>query len=171
MGGFGKKLAEVPAVQRARQILHKLNSVAVRVFHFEAQVPVQLRTKSALWNLDAAAGEIVPKLLGVRGFEGDVREPVLLRVLELGKDFDVLVVIDLEIGQHQPAARLVDGKGLLKAEDLAVEGARRSQVISLEADVGNAHDGRPGQCVSDILRPECGSHRPRAICDPGKHRK
>jgi hypothetical protein len=56
-----------------------------------------------------------------------VGEPVLLGISQLGKDFDVLVVVHLEVGEQQPGAfmgRVVETEGFLVAEHTAVELAR-----------------------------------------------
>ena len=115
--------------------------MAVRVFHHETQVPVEAWTQR-LRDLDAAVRQVVPQLLAVAGLKRDVRKPVLSGALEFGEHFNVLVVVDLEIGQHQPARRLIDGEGFVETQDFSVEFARCGQVVGLEPDVGDAKDGR-----------------------------
>src|SRR5439155_6658123 len=85
---------------------------------------------------------ISPQRLNVAGLEGDVGEPVFGGALEFREHLDVLVVVHLEIGEHQAAARLVHREGLLKSQGAAVKISRRGQVVRSEADVSNADDGR-----------------------------
>ena len=51
-------------------------------------------------HLHALASQEVAQLLDIGSLEGDVREAVFRGALQLGKDFDVLVIVDLEIRQH-----------------------------------------------------------------------
>ena len=61
-----------------------------------------------------------------------------------GKHFNVLVVVDLEIGQQESSAfagRLVEAEGLLEAQDAGIELAGGGQIVGLQTDMGDADDG------------------------------
>ena len=73
--------------------------------------------------------------------------------LQFGEDFDVLVIVDLEISQHQPAGGLVESEGFLKPKIVAVEIARRGQVVGLQTDVGDADDRRARLSRESTARP------------------
>src|SRR5437588_6630019 len=97
--------------------------MAVGIVNIEAAIAVK-HGLELVRDLKAAAGQVGPELLGVGGLKRDVGEAVLPGILELGKNFDVLVVVDLEIGQHEAATFVgwsVHGKRLLEAEDVAVK--------------------------------------------------
>ncbi len=72
-------------------------------------------------------------------------QPVHLGIGKLGKHFDVLVVIDLEIGKQQAGAfagRLVQAEGLLEAKDSGIEPARCREIVRFQSDVGDADNRR-----------------------------
>src|SRR2546427_6313343 len=131
-----KKLAEIPAVEGPRDVLNKFHGVPVGVVHFETEVAVELRLE--FWrDFEPATGHISPQRLNVAGLEGDVGEPVFGGALEFSEHLDVLVVVHLEIGEHQAAARLVHREGLLKSQGAAVKNSPRGQVVRSDADNSN----------------------------------
>jgi hypothetical protein len=138
---IGQELAEVLGVQRTGTVFDEFHVVAVGIFQHHADVAVEAIVQR-IRHLHALAGQIVAQLLDVGSFEGDVREAVFRGTLQFGKDLDVLVIVDLEIRQHQPAGRLIDGERLLKAKHVAVELAGSGQIVGLESDVRDSHDGR-----------------------------
>ena len=139
----GRNLPKLRLCREPGRYSHELDVVAVGIVNVEAAVAV-LHGFELLRHLDTAAGQVGAQLLGVGGLERDMRQPVHLGIGELGKHFDVLVVVDLEIGQQQAGAfagRLVQAEGLLEAENSGVELAGCRQIVGLQSDVGDTHDG------------------------------
>lgn len=50
------------------------------------------------------------------------------------------MVVDLKIGEHQPAARLIEAEGLLVSQAMSIELPRSSHIIRLETDMCDADD-------------------------------
>ena len=138
----GRNLPKLRLCSEPGTILHELDVVAVGIVDVKAAVAV-LHGFELLRHFDAAAGQVGAHLLGVGGFERYMGQPVHLGIGQLGKHFDVLVVVDLEIGQQQAGAfagRLVQAEGLLEAQNSGVELASRRQIVRLQSDVGDADD-------------------------------
>ena len=143
----GRKLPEVPGVQRAGAKLYELDIVTVGIDHVEAAVAV-LHGFELLRHLHAPAGQVGAHLLGVRGFKGNMGQAIHLGIGKLGKHLDVLVVIDFEIGKQQPGAftrGLVQAERLLEAKDSGVELAGGRQIVGPQSNVGDTHDGGAGR--------------------------
>ena len=71
-----------------------------------------------------------------------MRKTVVLFRRQARKDFDVLAVIDFEVGEQEAAVVFENLKRLLKSEKFAVESARLCQVAHFEANVSDSHDWR-----------------------------
>src|SRR2546428_11495116 len=108
--------------------------MAIRIRHVEAQVSVQARLER-LRHLDATARKIIPQSLGIRRLEGDVREAVFGRALELRKDFDVLMGINLGISEQQTSGRFVHRKRFVKTKYAVIERAGNLQIVRSKSDV------------------------------------
>src|SRR3989442_9270508 len=115
--------------------------MAIRIRYVEGEVSVQARLER-LRHLDATARKIIPQSLGIRRLEGDVREAVFRRALELRKDFDVLMVINLEISEQQTSRRVVHRKRFVKSKYAVIKLAGNLQIVRPKSDVSDADNRR-----------------------------
>jgi len=116
-----EKFAEVTAVQRSGDKLDEFDVMSVGIVDLKASVAV-LHGFELVRNLDALAGQVGPHLLGIGGFERYMGQAVHLGIGQLGEHLDVLVVVNLEIGQQKSstfAGRFIEAEGLLEAQDAA----------------------------------------------------
>src|SRR5450432_3053006 len=111
-------LAEIAAMYGARQVLHKLHGVAVRVLDHEAPVAVGVLIYLGR-HLDALTRQIVAQLADIFGFETDPDEPVFCLALERRRDFHVLMVVDLETGLIPAGCPMISSQSALIVFDIA----------------------------------------------------
>ena len=158
----GRNLPKLRLCREPGTIFHELDVVAVGIDDVKAAVAV-LHGFELVGHLDAAAGQVGPHLLGVGGFKRYMGQPVHLGVGQLGKHFNVLVVVDLEIGQQEASAfagRLVQAEGFLEAQDSGIELAGRLQIVGFQSNVGDADNGgtrSPGSPAEAEAGPAAGS--------------
>jgi len=137
-------------MDRTRHVLNELHVMAIGIEDIEPAVPI-LHGLELLRYFDALSLQIGVKLVDVGGLKRYVGETVLLGILELRKDFNVLMIVYFEICQQKPGSVLrqfVETEGFLKSQDAAVKFACSGNVIGAEPDMRNAHNRRTlrGRC-------------------------
>ena len=60
----------------------------------------------------------------------------------LGEELDRLLIVDLDPGELERAVGVVEGEGLVEAEEILVEVAGFFDVVDVEGDVRDADDRR-----------------------------
>src|SRR4030095_437354 len=118
----------------------------ISILHRETSITVLARFK-LIRNLHTLARHVSAELFGVVRLERDVRQTILLRILQLRKDLDVLVVVHLEEGEQQPAAiTFVERERFLVTQQSTIELPRCDEIVSSQTDVSHAQNLGTDRC-------------------------
>src|SRR5947209_3948296 len=90
------------------------------------------------------------QLCQVSALKNDPLFPVYLARFQCGDDFDVLIIVELEVGRCQFAGMILDVECFGESENACVEGPSFPEVLNLERHSCNTHDRQfieRGRCL------------------------
>src|SRR5262245_61333141 len=107
-------------MQRSRAILHELDTMAVRIGHGKIDVAIATLI-DFLGNGNSLRLQVDAKRFEVCCFQRDVGQSIFLIRWKGRKDFDVLPITDLEIGERDFAVLCEDLEWLVVAEQFTIK--------------------------------------------------